>query len=167
MDIKIRQYQPQDYKIVVEWMNKLQDYLVAIDPLHRMRRADSYGESYTGRLLTKVKNNQGIIYLAEADKAVIGLVAGEIITQTKEDLLESVPSKNGRILELIVEDNFRGQGVGSSLMKEIEKYMISQKCEAVFIEVFGPNHLAHNFYKKFGYQDRSTNILKVLKNSPG
>jgi ribosomal protein S18 acetylase RimI-like enzyme len=141
-------------------MENFQDYLVEIDSMKRTRRMPKYGVGYVGGLLRKINNNDGVIYLAEHEGQIIGLIGALIETQSEDDLLECVPSKGGRILELYVERRYRGQNIGKSLMKRTEEYLKEHQCDVLRIEVFGPNVKAHKFYKKLGYQDRIIDMIK-------
>jgi ribosomal protein S18 acetylase RimI-like enzyme len=143
-------------------MEDFQDYLVDIDYMKRIRRMPGYGVSYVRRLLRRINNNDGVIYLAEHEDHIIGLIAAMVETQSTVDLLECVPSKGGRILELFVETRYRGQNIGKSLMQKGEEYLKQQGCDVFTIEVFEPNGKAHNFYKKLGYQDRIIDMIKKL-----
>ncbi len=162
MIISIRQCNENDKESIIELMNKLQDYLISIDPLKRMRRLPGYGENYTGQLLTKTRNNDGIIYLAEIGNKVVGCIAGIIEKQSKADLLGHFPFKDGRILELIVDENYRGQNIGAKLMGSIEEYFKKMNCDVVRVEVFKPNFNAFQFYKKINYNERVIDLIKKL-----
>jgi len=100
MKMKIREYQESDRTAFVELMEHLMDYIVSIDDLKRTRRMPEFGESYVQRTLQKVAENNGIIYVAELDSELVGVVVGTIPEQSKEDLLEHVPSKFGEVLEI-------------------------------------------------------------------
>lgn len=159
--MNIRQYNEGDFLIIQKLMEDLQDYLVNIDPRKRTIRKEGYGESYTRRFFQRVKENEGVIYLLEEDHKIIGLIGGLIAKQTPEDLLECVPTKNGRVIELIVEKKYRGQNYGILLMNKMEEYFIEKNCTAFQVEVFEPNKNAHNFYKKCGYVDRMIDMIKI------
>jgi ribosomal protein S18 acetylase RimI-like enzyme len=101
-----------------------------------------------------------VIYIAEREDRIIGFVAVAIEAQRKNDLLECVPSKAGRILELYVEERYRGQNIGKSILERAEEYLKQRKCDVLRIEVFEPNVKAHNFYQKQGYKDRIVDMIK-------
>ena len=49
----------QDHKeILVQLIEELQDYLIALDPLKRLRRLPEYGEVYVSNLLNKIDKQQ-------------------------------------------------------------------------------------------------------------
>lgn len=161
--ISIKKFKPEDKKTLIALMEELQNYLVQIDPMKRLRRLPGYGGKYVKNLLKKIEKKKRIIFIAYSKNIPIGLIAGVIETQYEEKLLSCVPSKAGNILELIVSKKYRGQKVGLELMRTIEKYFQSKKCTVFLLEVFEPNNHAHNFYKKLGYQDRTIGMIKEVK----
>ncbi len=162
MQIEVREYCCSDRASFVELMEELQDYLVSVDDLKRLRRLPEYGESYTKRTLENVAKNNGIVYVAEADGQIVGVVVGAINEQTKEELLEVVPCKRGAVLELIVKSGYREKGIGKLLMQKIETYFKNKGCNISGIDVFPPNEKAYRFYSKLGYRDRNIWMAKNL-----
>jgi ribosomal protein S18 acetylase RimI-like enzyme len=161
-EVAIRKYRGSDRASFVRLMEELQDYLVAIDDLKRMRRMPEFGESYTKRTLEKVAKNNGIIYVAEREGRIIGFVVGIMPEQTKEELLELIPSKRGNVLELVVENRYRRKGVGRILMESIENYSKQNDCSVLGVEVFSPNKNAYLLYSKLGYRERTIWMTKKL-----
>lgn len=163
MNISFKAYKKEDFEDLKRCMEKLQDFLARIDPLKRLRRAPNYGKKYTKKLVNKISKQNGLIILAHDKEKIVGCIAGFIEKQSKGDFLECVPTKPGRVLELFVLDSHRGFGVGKKLMKSMEDYFKKKKCTAVRVEVFSPNEKAHEFYKRLNYNDRTTDMIKVLK----
>ncbi len=158
----IRQYSAEDKNTLVALMEELQDYLVQIDTMKRLRRLPEWGKHYTNELLKKIKKDGGVIFIAEAENIPFGFVAGILNKQSKDELLGCVPTKSGRVVELIVSEKYRSKKVGKILMSKIEEYFKKQNCDIIQIEVFGPNTLAHDFYKKLGYGDRDFDMIKKI-----
>lgn len=158
--ISIKKYSPKDKETLFVLIEELQDYLVQIDPLKRLRRLPGYNKKYIENLLQKIKKQKGAIFLAKDENIPLGFIAGVVEKQDKDELLGCVPSRPGRILELIVSDKYRGKNVGSLLMERVEEYFHDEGCTVLLVEVFEPNNLAHNFYKKLGYTDRSIDMIK-------
>ena len=142
----VRQYQKEDKIQLIGLMETLQDFLVDIDPLHRLRRLPDYGEIYTKSLLTKIRKARGIIYLAIEGQEVVG----------------EYPSNTGRILELVVQEKYRGQDIGLKLMEKMENYFRINGCDVVRVECFVPNTGAHVFYTKLHYHNRMIDMVKRL-----
>ena len=162
MIVNIREYRSSDRTVFVDLMEESQDYLVSIDDLKRLRRMPQYGESYTERTLQDVAKNNGVIYLAESEGRVVGLVVGIIHEQTKEELLELIPYKRGVVVELIVRKECREKGIGRLLMEKIEDYFKQKGCTAAMLEVFFPNKNALRLYGKLGYIERNVWMTKNL-----
>lgn len=158
----IRKYRPTDRLSVVECMGSFGDYLVTIDSMKRQRRMPGFGEFFTQKMLESVDSNEGFVYVAEREGQIIGFAAGVIMRQSKEDLLECVPSTAGRVIELFVEKQFREQNIGTKLMEKMEECFRRAGCDVSKVEVFAPNDNAHAFYLRLGYQNRSVDMIKKL-----
>ncbi|MDD4984063.1 MAG: GNAT family N-acetyltransferase [Candidatus ainarchaeum sp.] len=163
MEIIFKEYKETDFKDLALCMERLQDYVVVIDPLKRLHRLKNKGEFYTNNLIKKINKGNGRIILAYDKKKIIGCIAGIIEKHTKDDLLECIPSKIGRILELFVSGDYRGHDIGKKLMTKMEDYFKEKKCDTLRVEVFVPNQGAHSFYKKLGYHDRMVDMIKPIK----
>ncbi len=163
MNFKIREYTPPDEKVLQQFMEKLQDHIIALDSLRRNRRLPGYGEMYVGKLLKIVSEKNGLILFAADGEAIIGCIAGIIEPETEDDLLERVPTTCGRVKELFVLENYRSQKVGKLLMGAMEDYFRARKCTVMMLEVFQPNQKAHSFYLHQGFEDRMIDMIKLLK----
>ena len=148
--------------MLIGFINDLQDYLIKLDPLKRLRRLPEYGEVYTNNLLKKIEKGDGIIYVAKIEGAPVGIIAGILDNWNKDDELEFTPSKPARVLELIVSEESRGKGIGASLMGIIEEHFKNKGCDIIRVEVFEPNKNTHAFYQKCGYEDRMIDLVKSL-----
>lgn len=164
MKAKIRKFKASDKARIVECMEALQDYLVTVDRMKFTRRMSEYGEVFTKRLLSNVAENSGVIYVADHENRIIGFIAGMAYSRSREELLEAVPLKSGRILELFVDPRYRGQKIGTMLTEKMEEYFRQKHCDVSRVEVFEPNVMAHHFYKTLGYHDRTIDMIKKLEN---
>lgn len=162
MKVEIREYKESDRTAFVKLMEQLMDYIASIDDLKRLRCMPGFGESYVQRMLRKVAENNGMIYVAELDSEPVGVIVGTILEQSKEDLLEHVPSKFGEVLELAVEARHRGKGIGTLLMNKLEEYFRENNCNILGVGVLAPNKNAHRLYRKLGYEDRSFYLTKGI-----
>lgn len=162
MKVMLRTYRATDYKKLVLLMERFQDHLVKMDPLQRLRRAKNYGKKYTDDLLRKIKKGKGVLYCAVTKNELAGIIAGVKEKQTPINRLECIPTKAARILELFVEEKFRGHGVGSLLMKKMESHFKKEGCDVMRVEVFVPNKNAHAFYNRYGYTERMIDLMKYL-----
>lgn len=141
---------------------QLQNYLIDIDDWHTQVMRTEYRENSFKMDMKKVKEQYGKIYLAIENNTVIGLIMGIVEKKDKIDELTNDCAKTGAVIELVVEDNIRGHGIGKSLLEKIEKYFKSIDCERINIEVFGPNKKGLNFYKKNDYIIRDMIVSKRI-----
>lgn len=112
--------------------------------------------------MNKVKNQSGKIYLAIENESVIGLIIGIVDEKDEIDKLTNDCTKTGSIIELIVNHNLRGNGVGKILLEKMEQYFKDINCKRINIEVFGPNKSALNFYTKNDYTIRDIIVSKKI-----
>jgi ribosomal protein S18 acetylase RimI-like enzyme len=163
METIIVEYRPTDKPELIRLIEMLQDYLTTIDPLHRLRRLPEFGRLYTEALLKKINDQSGVIYLATKGREAIGSIAGVIEEQDEVKSAGTIPSKSGRILELIIREDCRGEGIGKMLMQKLEHYFRSRDCDIVRVEVFAPNTNAYSFYTGLGYYNRTTDMVKTIQ----
>ena len=161
-EITIREYKSSDYKKLVGFMEKLQDYLAGIDPVKSIIRPKKYGEMYTKDLIKQIKKNTGIIYLADYKNIPVGCIAGTYKKPSKIEKLSNKPAMEGSILELYVEPEFRNKKIGRMLIKKLENYFKKKGCKLSAVAVFYPNTNAHVFYKKGGYDERMIYMIKKI-----
>lgn len=162
MTIKIREYTQRDKTVLEKSYGKLQDYLVEIDPLKRLRREVGYVEYNVDKLLKLISSNEGIIFIAEDNGLFCGFITGFIMKQSKENLLEVVPTRLGEILDLYVAEEYRGKHIGSELMNKMETYLKEKGCDSIWINVSAFNENAHKFYSSYGYSNREIGLIKTI-----
>jgi len=70
-------------------------------------------------------------------------------------ILGSMDWGNGHIVSLAVKKEYRGFGIGTSLLKTLENYYFNiANCNYIVLEVRVSNIVARKFYYKMGYRDR-------------
>ncbi|MEL7123357.1 MAG: GNAT family N-acetyltransferase [Bacteroidota bacterium] len=149
-------------KALVKFLEDLQDHVIKIDPLNRFVRLPAYGETYTDEIFEEVIKRNGKILFAEQNGVPIGVIVGIIDELPEQDLLGCIPSKMGTIVQLFVEDKYRGKHVGSLLIEEIEKYFKNQGCDVVYVGTLKSNIKAREFYNKKGYCNRIIEMMKII-----
>ena len=152
------QYDEQIKDLLVE----LQNYLIDIDDWHTQVMLPEYRENSFKMDMKKIEKQNGKIYLAIENDIVIGLIMGVIEVKDEIDKLTNDCAKTGSVIELIVKNNIRGNGIGKSLLEKIEEYFKSINYKRINIEVFGPNKKGLNFYKKNDYITRDIIVSKRI-----
>ena len=152
------QYDEQIKDLLVE----LQNYLIDIDDWHTQVMLPEYRENSFKMDMKKIEKQNGKIYLAIENDIVIGLIMGVVEVKDEIDKLTNDCAKTGSVIELIVKNNIRGNGIGKSLLEKIEEYFKSINCKRINIEVFGPNKKGLNFYEKNDYIIRDMIVSKRI-----
>jgi ribosomal protein S18 acetylase RimI-like enzyme len=163
MEIKIKKYSGKDLSYIKNYFENIHDYVVSIDPLKRIRKMPGYLDVFFNKFLNNIKNNQGEIFIAEDQGKPIGFVAGFVADkQSKENLLEVVPSQLGIISDIYVALEYRGKKVGKKLMKIMEEDLISKDCDAIWVDTNSFNIAALHLYKSAGFLERETGLMKKI-----
>lgn len=165
MNIQIREYQENDREMLLKLINKLAEYAKSIDPISRVQNLPGYAEASLEDMLGDISKdgNEGKILLAEVDGKTIGYEIVAVWKQPKLNELENGKHKTGEILDLYVDEKYRGLGIGKKLLQEAEDYFRKSGCDSMWLQVFEPNKNAHEVYKKYGFIDREIGMLKQLK----
>jgi ribosomal protein S18 acetylase RimI-like enzyme len=80
----------------------------------------------------------------------------------KKNELEIGRHRLGEVLDLFIEESYRGQGIGSKMLMMMEAYFKEQDCDSMWAHLFASNENAHTVYEKFGFIDRSIGMLKNI-----
>lgn len=161
--MQIVEYEEKYLEDVRDLLVELEEYIVSIDKDELDQVHPEYREKMALVDLKTVKENEGICYLAIDNDKVVGLIMGCIFPYDKFDYLDYKCPRRGEITELIVTKKVRSKGVGKLLMDKIETYFKEKGCEYVFVEVFGYNENAYNFYQKDDYHTRMYHMIKNIK----
>lgn len=145
---------------IKELFYELHEYIVSIDKEGYNVISPEYKEDFFNKVMTSIKGYNGKIMLYIKDNRVVGLIVGSINNEETNDYDFKAP-KRGRINELIVNKDYRGQKIGEELLLAMEKYLKDLGCKAILIEVFAYNENAKKFYEKKGYHFRMTEVIKV------
>lgn len=109
---------------------------------------------YIMSMLSGIKNNNELHIIGEYDgKKIAGI---DLINQgvKKEHVVE---------LQLYVAKDFRGEGIGSALLKEVEEEVKNLKeLKVIYLTSFANNTSAIALYEKFGFV-KCGDLPKVLK----
>ena len=144
---------------IKDLLGQLQEYLKEIDKSGYTIYKEEFKEFYFEKKLEEVKKYNGKILLYEEENKIVGLVIGCINNEEEETTEFKVP-KRGRITELVVSQNSRSKGIGTILLKEMEKYLKSVGCLDVLLGVLAYNEDAIEFYKKNGYHIHTIDMIK-------
>lgn len=113
-----------------------------------MERGVRVGRSDTSaELEKKIARDPDLFLVAEADGRIIGSVIG------------GFDGRRGLIYHLAVAASFRGQGIGSLLMDEVEARLRAKGCLKCYLLVTVDNSEAEAYYQRRGWQPMDTVLL--------
>ena len=115
----------------------------------------SQGIPYVRDRLTLLLNSDSdCVFVAEVERRVVGLLTFHITP------ILHAKGYSGRIISFIVDEAYRGKGIGTRLIQEAESWAWS--CGCVEIEVTSGEHTkpAHGFYKSQGYIPGDSHFVK-------
>jgi ribosomal protein S18 acetylase RimI-like enzyme len=131
--IQIREFRfPADYKSVYELWKSIEKGV-------HVGRSDTPVE-----IEKKIARDPELFLVAEVDGAIIGSVIG------------GYDGRRGLIYHLAVAASFRGRGIGSCLMDEVESRLRSKGCLKCYLLVVEGNVEAEQYYQQRGWQHMDT-----------
>ena len=161
--INIIEYNKKYLDDVKNLLVELEEYIISIDKDKLDRLHKEYKDLMPKLALDKVNKYNGKCYLALENNKVVGLIMGCIFPYDKYDYLDYKCPKRGEITELVVSKNTRSIGIGTNLIKTMEKYFKALDCEYVLVDVFAYNEIGINFYNKNDYHPRMYTCIKKIK----
>jgi ribosomal protein S18 acetylase RimI-like enzyme len=128
LSIQIREFRfPNDYEPVLQlWQ--------AIEKGVRVGRSDTLPE-----IRKKLARDPDLFLLAESGGEIVGSVIG------------GFDGRRGLIYHLAVAASFRGQGIGSCLMAEVESRLRAKGCLKCYLLVTDDNPEAETYYRHHGW----------------
>ena len=134
----IIEYGAQYDEEIKDLLVELQEHIQSIDIEGYNVLTEEYRDLYFTKTMDAVKKYNGKILLYKQDK-IEGLVVG-VINNEKIETYDFKAPKRGRITELVVSKNVRKNGIGASLLKKMEDYLISVGCEDILLGVIAYNN---------------------------
>jgi len=132
-EIKIREFCfPSDYDSVYRLWESIEKGV-------HVGRSDTLAE-----IGKKITRDPDLFLIAEADGAIIGSVIG------------GFDGRRGLIYHLAVAASFRGLGIGSRLMDEVEARLRAKGCLKCYLLVTTDNPEAEGYYQQRGWQPMDT-----------
>ncbi len=97
------------------------------------------------KTIGELQKRDGAIFVAVISGKIVG--SSSVIIDVR--LAEGI---SGEIASLVVSEEFRGLGIGGSLIELAEEYL-SKKVNAIRIRANVIRSKAHNYYKSLGYEE--------------
>lgn len=134
--------------------------------VHSQSRPDlfkSNGKKYDRKQISKlISNNDKPIFVAfdEENQRVLGYAM--CVMKTIKNNTALLDMKNLYIDDLCIDENFRGNGIGSQIYDHVLKYAKNQGCYNITLNVWEGNEQAKRFYDKCGLSVQKTTLEKII-----
>lgn len=158
----IVEYESKYLDDIKDLLVELEEYIISVDQDNLDLMSEDYREKYAINDLKLINENNGKCYLYLENGKVVGLIMGIVTHYEDADYLDYKCPKKGDIIELIVSQTVRSNGIGKKLMEKMEQYFKSIGCEYIKVSVFAYNSNAINFYSKEGYHSRMIDMIKKI-----
>jgi diamine N-acetyltransferase len=130
---------------------------------HHLSSSTNFKQHYQDMTFEKRKSD--LLKKAIAGKMRVDLAVDEVIGQNVGYCVSSLnQEKIGEVESIFVDSDYRGSGVGDSLMKKALCWMDQEGAVSKIVEVASGNEEAFCFYAKYGFLPRKT-LLKQMKPS--
>lgn len=144
----IRNATKRDIQFIVKLVREMVDYHQVIDKYYKA--CSSYDDreimSYYGSL---IKDRNTKIVIAEENKEVIGYFMGAI-----EKAPQYIhPKRIGVIFDAFIKKEYRKQGIGKKILKELLRWFKKKKVKHIELTVDARNKIGLRAWKKFGFFD--------------
>jgi len=109
-----------------------------------------------GERLAVMQSEDRVVLVAELEGEVIGCLSTSIMRVLHR------PAPVGRISMMVVDETFRGRGIGAELVREAEQALKERGCYMVEVTSHARRTEAHRFYERLGYERTSVRLARVL-----
>jgi GNAT superfamily N-acetyltransferase len=156
--ITLRTAQPHDRDTVVELIHRLNMFEAELTG--DRRRDHGAANAYYDDLMTRLSRRGGRIVLAEIGSVVVAAM-GFSLDQDAAYVADDV-RQHGTVTDLIVDEEYRGQGIGQKLLVEAERLTREAGHKRLVIGALVANERAERTYRQFGFEPYVTIMKKEL-----
>ncbi|XCP85023.1 GNAT family N-acetyltransferase [Roseburia hominis] len=114
-------------------------------------------EDLKTRILQIQEDKNYMIFTAVGNKEIIGFIGLQMC------LTFEITGKIMRVIALAVAHDFQGQGIGSALLQEAEKYANKNDISTILVNSGLKRAQAHQFYEKRSFYKKGYSFCKRLK----
>ena len=156
----IREAKRNDVKHIVDLNRKLNEYKEILDdyylPKPHVERRES---NYLTRALTFViTSRDGVLFVAEEEKGLVGYIAGTIEDRAPVYQVE----RRGEIISAFVLDEYRGHGLGRELTEHLVQWFKGKGIEFVELSVDSRNELGYNVWNSLGFENFRFRMIRRI-----
>jgi len=143
--LRTRKTNKADYETIYKLRVKLHEHIYKSNPM--TWRVDYNSEKFRDKVNRETDSPEIHTIIAEVKGVPLGYISSRILNRGEE-----TPSIVGIIGNIWVEENQRGKGIATRLVKEILDYFEENKAEEVTLAYVKGNVEAEGFWEKLGFK---------------
>jgi ribosomal protein S18 acetylase RimI-like enzyme len=155
---RLRTATAADRDALVDLIRALNIYEAAITGDRLVTRAAA--EGYYIGLVERVAKQEGRLIVADADRRVIGMLG--LIEQEDQVFVREDVRRHGYVCDLVVDEHWRGRGIGRLLMAEAERHTREKSLKRLVVGVMAGNDSAERLYAELGFSVYAKAMMKPV-----
>jgi GNAT superfamily N-acetyltransferase len=157
-EVRVRTAVPADRDAVVALIRALNIYEAAITGDRLVSQAAA--EAYYAGLIDRIARQDGRLLAAAAGRSVVGILG--LIVQEDQVFVREEVRRHGYVSDLVVDETWRGRGVGRLLLGEAERLTREKGLNRLVIGVMAGNDGAERLYAELGFAVYAKAMMKPL-----
>lgn len=154
----VREYQEKDREQLLKLIIEVSDFERKFEA-NRLP-GGQIGEKYFEYIFRQVKEKHGKVFVADVGGLAIGFVCFWI--EPDAEIFATTLKNYAYISDLVVLPEYRGKGLGTSLLEKVKKDVADKGIKIIKVEALANNKHALNIYRKVGFQDYEVVMLNYL-----
>lgn len=158
MTFVIRPYAEADRAAVIGLVHQLNLFEDGIsgDRAQSLKAAEACLDSDLRRV-----DREGGAVMVGCDGAEVVAMMAFVIDQPQPYLRTEI-GQVGWVAELVVDERHRGQGIGTAMLEEAERFARANGLKRIMIGAIAGNHIARRAYERFGFRPAVIELAKDL-----
>jgi GNAT superfamily N-acetyltransferase len=159
MSIVIRAYEPADRAAVVGLVHQLNLFEdgISADRARDLKAAEACLDTD----LRRVGRDGGALMVALDGAEPVGMMC--FVLEPPQPYLRADLARIGWVTELVVDERYRGQGIGTALLDEAERIARRHGVRRLMIGAIVGNTIARKAYERFGFRPAVVELAKDLE----
>lgn len=150
---------PADQDAIVGLIQVLNTHEQALSGDRLTTRAAA--EAHYAALLARIAQQDGRLLAADAQGRVVGALG--LVVQDDPPFIRADVRRHVYVTDLVVDPNWRGQGIGRLLLAEAEAIARRKGLKRLVIGVLAGNDGAARLYQGFGFETYAAALVKGLE----
>lgn len=159
MSLVIRPYEIDDRAAVIGLVHQLNLFE---DGISGDRAGDiKAAEACLDADLKRVAHDGGAVVVAADGDEVVAMMC--FVLEQPQPYLKAEIARVAWVSELVVDERYRGQGIGTALLEEAERLARAHGVTRLMIGAIVGNHVARKAYERFGFRPAVMELAKDLE----